>query len=85
MILSKLKNFVGRHRKKFIFGSVIILGGIAFSYGRKKLMEYQEKVGLTKNFYSNFLLNFVLILHTLIFVNAASKRVLRQNKKIAAF
>lgn len=57
-MLSKLKGFVGRHKKKFIFGGVVIAGGILVRYAQRKLVEYQEKVRIP---YLKFLLNFVLI------------------------
>lgn len=47
-MLSKIKGFVGRHKKKFIFGGVVIAGGILLRYAQRKLVEYQEKV--KKNF-----------------------------------
>lgn len=43
-MLSKLRGFVSRHKKKFILGGVIIVGGIAVRYAQRKLVEYQEKV-----------------------------------------
>ena len=43
-MLSKLKGFVGRHKKKFIFGGIVIASGIALRYAQRKLVEYQEKV-----------------------------------------
>jgi len=57
-MLSKLKGFVGRHKKKFIFGGAVIVGGILVRYAQRKLVEYQEKVRIP---YLKFLLNFVLI------------------------
>lgn len=42
-MLSKLKGFVGRHKKKFIFGGVVIAGGLVIRYAQRKLVEYQEK------------------------------------------
>ncbi|XP_070491983.1 peroxisomal biogenesis factor 3 [Chironomus tepperi] len=42
-MLSKIKGFVGRHKKKFIFGGVVIAGGLLLKYGQRKLIEYQEK------------------------------------------
>jgi hypothetical protein len=46
-MLSKLKGFVGRHKKKFIFGGVVIAGGLAIRYAQRKLVEYQEKVRIS--------------------------------------
>lgn len=43
-MLSKIKGFVGRHKKKFIFGGVVIAGGILLRYAQRKFIEYQEKV-----------------------------------------
>jgi hypothetical protein len=43
-MLSKLRGFVTRHKKKFIFGTVIVAGGFALRYAQRKLVEYQEKV-----------------------------------------
>lgn len=43
-MLSKLKDFAVRHKKKIIFGGIIIAGGIALRYAQRKLVEYQEKV-----------------------------------------
>lgn len=42
-MLSKFKSFVVRHKKKFIFGGVVIVAGIALRYAQRKLVEYQEK------------------------------------------
>ncbi|XP_031626358.1 peroxisomal biogenesis factor 3 [Contarinia nasturtii] len=42
-MFSSMKNFLNRHRRKFVIGGVVIAGGmIAFRYAQRKLFEYQE-------------------------------------------
>lgn len=46
-MFARFKNFVYRHKKKFIFSSVIIGGSIlAVNYAHKKILEWQEKEAL---------------------------------------
>ncbi|KAG5681421.1 hypothetical protein PVAND_010859 [Polypedilum vanderplanki] len=42
-MLSKLKSFASRHKKKIIVGGVIVAAGFALRYAQRKLVEYQEK------------------------------------------
>uniref|UniRef100_A0A336N0L8 Peroxisomal biogenesis factor 3 n=1 Tax=Culicoides sonorensis TaxID=179676 RepID=A0A336N0L8_CULSO len=42
-MFSKFRNFISRHKRKFIFtGVVFAAGGVALHYARKKLLEFQE-------------------------------------------
>jgi hypothetical protein len=43
-MLSKFRSFVGRHKKKFIVGGVIVASGFAIRYAQRKFAEYQERV-----------------------------------------
>lgn len=42
-MFSAMKNFVNRHRRKFLIGGVVIAGGmLTLRYAQRKLIEYQE-------------------------------------------
>lgn len=42
-MFSAMKNFLNRHRRKFLIGGVVIAGGYAtLRYAQRKLIEYQE-------------------------------------------
>lgn len=41
-MFSTFRNFVSRHKRKFITGVVFAAGGVALHYARKKLLEFQE-------------------------------------------
>ena len=43
-MLSRLRGFASRHKKKFIVGGIVIVTGVALRYAQRKLVEYQEKV-----------------------------------------
>lgn len=42
-MLSRLRGFVSRHKKKFIVGGVVIAAGFTIRYAQRKFVEYQEK------------------------------------------
>ncbi|XP_076175877.1 peroxisomal biogenesis factor 3 [Ptiloglossa arizonensis] len=42
-MLSRIRGFVSRHRRKFIVGSIVISGVIFLRYTQRKLREWQEK------------------------------------------
>lgn len=42
-MLSAMKNFLNRHRRKFLIGGVVVAGGmLTLRYAQRKLIEYQE-------------------------------------------
>lgn len=43
-MLSRLRGFASRHKKKIIVGTVLVAGGFALRYAQRKLVQYQEKV-----------------------------------------
>ncbi|XP_076236006.1 peroxisomal biogenesis factor 3 [Calliopsis andreniformis] len=42
-MLSRIRGFVSRHRRKFIFGSIVLGSVIFIRYTQRKLREWQEK------------------------------------------
>lgn len=43
-MLSRLRGFASRHKKKVIVGTVLVAGAFALRYAQRKIVEYQEKV-----------------------------------------
>lgn len=42
-MFSAMKNFLNRHRRKFLIGGVVVAGGmLSLRYAQRKLIEYQE-------------------------------------------
>lgn len=42
-MFSSMKNFLNRHRRKFLIGGVVVAGGmLTLRYAQRKLIEYQE-------------------------------------------
>lgn len=44
-MLSTMRNFVNRHRRKFVVGGLVVAGGaLALRYAQRKMIEYQESM-----------------------------------------